>query len=166
MLCSAIASKRFAAGIAIAALLIVIFLYRANRIPLFTWPNADDQTHQPWKAVIGLEFVSVVAATLCFSPQTNTRHLMLALLLTIPMSALILGSKKRIGVLIGAVVLCIGFIFPPGGQVPESHQLAHWWFGIGGQCWCLLFAMFMLVSAGLVQAKEEIDPRMHTNEHE
>jgi hypothetical protein len=156
-----------AAGIAMVAVLLVIWLYRRNRVPIFAWPEADQQAHQPWKTVTGLEFVSIVAATLCFSPQTNTRHLMLALLLTIPMSALILASRQRFVVLIGAVVLCVGFIFPPGGQAPASHRRAIWWFGHGGQSWCLLFAIFTLVSAGLSRATEkEVAPRMHTNEHE
>jgi len=140
------------AGIAMAVALLVVWRYKAGRVPVLAWPDAENQQIQPWTTMIGVEFVSIVAATLCFSPQTNTRHLMLALLLTIPMSALILGTRHRAAVLIGAIILCVGFIFPPGGQSPHSHRLAIWWFGHGGQSWCLLFAMFTLVLAGLTRA--------------
>jgi hypothetical protein len=142
----------YAAAVAIGSMCVVIWLYLQKRVAVFVWPSADGQIQQPWKAMIGVEFVSIIAATLCFSPQTNTRHLMLALLLTIPVSALILGARSgvsRIAVIVAAVLIGIGFIFPPGGQAPESHQLALWWFGIGGQCWCLLVAMILLVYAAL-----------------
>jgi hypothetical protein len=155
------------AGLAIC---IVMWIYMEQRVPVFEWPCAAKQSLMPFKAMAGVEFVSIVAATLCFSPQTNTRHLMLALLLTIPLSALILrpreksdihlfrfpGQKRwmgpffapfgaRIGAIVGALLIGFGFIFPPGGQAPESHHLAMMWFGKGGQCWCLLLAMFLLV---------------------
>jgi hypothetical protein len=150
----------YAAAIALAAVLVVTFLYRKRRVAIFLWPAVAGQQQQPWKAAIGVEFISIIAATLCFSPQTNTRHLMLALLLTIPISLLILGARSgisRIPVIIGALLIGIGFIFPPGGQAPESHHLALWWFGIGGQCWCLLIAMFTLVWAGLAIPRAELE---------
>jgi hypothetical protein len=136
------------AGLAVC---IVMWTYMQERIPVFEWPSAGAQTRQPFKAMLGVEFVSIIAATLCFSPQTNTRHLMLALLLTIPLAALILAGRNgsmRIVATTAALLIGIGFIFPPGGQAPASHKLAMHWFGVGGQCWCLLLAMFLLVGGG------------------
>jgi hypothetical protein len=133
-----------AAAVAGLAVVIVIWLYRRRGIPVFAWPSRASN----WPAMISIEFVAIIAATLCFSPQTNTRHLMLALLITVPLSALIVGAPRgvsRVPAIVGALLIGVGFIFPPGGQAPESHQLALWWFGIGGQCWCLLIAMLLLV---------------------
>jgi hypothetical protein len=146
----------YTAGIAMAIVAVVVWQYRRNGVPVIAWPVRQMQTVQPWKALIGLEFVAIVAATLCFSPQTNTRHLMLALLITIPLSALLLSVRDgltRTLLIIAAVVLAIGFVWPPGGQAPASHRLALQWFGIGGQCWCLLFAMLVLVSIGVARAR-------------
>jgi hypothetical protein len=141
---------------------VLIWRYRRNGIPLFVWPAAAKQTRQPWLTMIGLEFVTIVALTLCFSPQTNTRHLMLALLVTIPLSALLLGlrdRKVRGWMLTAALVLAIGFIFPPGGQAKDSIRLVHLWSGIGGQCWCLLFATMVLCGKGLPGGRlKKFDP--------
>jgi hypothetical protein len=137
---------------------IVIWMYRRKNLPVFLWPRATGQQRQPWRGMIAVEFVSIVAATLCFSPQTNTRHLMLALLLTIPLSALIISGRSRISAIIAALLIGLGFIFPPGGQAPASHHLALLWFGIGGQCWCLLLAMLILVRTGLEQASNSRHP--------
>jgi len=179
----------YSACIAGISVLIVIWMYRRKRVPIFAWPRfapslsaagfsprsvgtssavqlPDDprpegrrltknESDQPWKAVMGVEFVSIIAATLCFSPQTNTRHLMLVLLLTIPISSLILRGRagvSRVAVIIAALLIGVGFIFPPGGQAPESHHLAMQWFRIGGQCWCLLIAMLLLVWSALTNA--------------
>jgi hypothetical protein len=112
--------------------------------------NSDEA--YAFNAMMAVEFVSIIAATLCFSPQTNTRHLMLALLVTIPLSVLILGARDnivRIPAIIGGLLIGVGFIFPPGGQSPASRHLAHGWFSIGGQCWCLLIAVLTLVWTGL-----------------
>ncbi len=141
------------ACIAGLAICMVIGIYQRNRIPVLAWPRESEQSRKPWTSAIGVEFVAIIAATLCFSPQTNTRHLMLALLLTIPLSVLIIsvkGNAARIPAILGALLIGIGFIFPPGGQAPQSHHLALRWFGIGGQCWCLLAAMFLLVWSGAV----------------
>jgi hypothetical protein len=77
---------------------------------------------------------------------------MLVLLITIPLAVLILAGRSRIPAILAALLIGIGFVYPPGGQAPAAHHLAHLWFGIGGQCWCLLTAMFLLVMSGLEQA--------------
>jgi hypothetical protein len=138
--------------ISLVSMVIVIAMYRVKKMPPFIFPPAGPQKVQPWRSAIGIEFVSILAATLCFSPQTNTRHLMLVLLITIPLAVLILAGRSRIPAILAALLIGIGFVYPPGGQAPAAHHLAHLWFGIGGQCWCLLTAMFLLVMSGLEQA--------------
>jgi hypothetical protein len=51
------------------------------------------------------------------------------------------------------IVMCIvfaGFIFPFGDRAPHVSML---WFGVGGQCWCLLLGLLTLVSVGLRKNK-------------
>jgi hypothetical protein len=151
----------YAASVAMISALIAIGLYLSKKVPVFAWPAAMQQIHQPWKAMIGVEFIAIVAATLCFSPQTNTRHLTLALLITIALSVLILAPRAataRVPAILGALLIGIGFIFPPGGQAPQSHHLAHLWFGVGGQCWCLLTATLILVWGGLSLSAARLEP--------
>ncbi len=148
----------YTAGIVSASVLIVICIYVVKRVPVFAWPARRLLTEQPWKAMTGVEFVCIIAATLCFSPQTNTRHLMMVLLLTIPMSGLVLGAVRgvsRAWVIAGVLLIAVGFIYPIGGQAAESHKREMYWFGIGGQCWCLLIGMFSLIWTGASQAMSQ-----------
>ena len=143
----------FVACILMLALAVVIWLYRSKRIAVFNWPDANDQKNQPWNAMIGVEFVSIVAATLCFSPQTNTRHLMLMLLMTIALSALILGVRRWPAAL-GRDRLVSGIYLSTrwsGGAIQTSEHLV-----VRHRRPMLVPAvlpMFTLISAGLTQAK-------------
>ncbi len=121
MICSAI--------IALITLGVVIMLYRREKLPLLLWPRRKEQLQQPWKGTIGLEFVSIVAATLCFSPQTNTRHLFLVLLVTVPSAVLILGARKsvpRYVVGIAMLILLAGFTLPRGDGLHGNQLLMAW----------------------------------------
>jgi hypothetical protein len=141
-----------AAVVAFASLAVVVWLYLRNKMPLFLWPSAIAQRVQPWKAVIGLEFVTIVAITLVFSPQTNTRHLLLVLLITIPAAVMLISpcrGMSRTSLILAMAILFVGFIFPFGNKFPHLSML---WFGVGGQCWCLLLAVFTLMSVGLNRA--------------
>ncbi len=143
----------FAATIAAASVGFVAWLYRKNGMPLLQWPAARYQLSQPWKAVIGLEFIAIVMATLVFSPQTNTRHLLLVLLLTIPAAVLLLTPRPgepRVALVLAVVLLFAGFVFPFGNS---SKHVSMLWFGVGGQCWCLLIALFAIVSSALLRAR-------------
>ena len=145
-----------AACVAITSMAVVVWRYVYNQVPLVDWPSATTQAKQPWRGVIGLEFTSILAATLCFSPQTNTRHLMMLLLITIPMVSLVVGARsgvRRFPLVVGALILAIGLMFPPAGSFSYNHRLSLMWFGVGGQCWCLLIAVFALMSVGLAQAR-------------
>lgn len=89
-------SLAIAGAIALATLGAVAVLYRRYQIPLWIWPAPAAQRGEPWAGVLGLEFSALVVATLCFSPQTNTRHLLLALLVTIPGAVLVLAGRRGV----------------------------------------------------------------------
>jgi hypothetical protein len=151
-------------GLAAAALImvmtvaVVIWLYRRNRVPLLLWPRASLQTTSTWRAVIGYEFTSVLIATLCFSPQTNTRHLLLVLLMTAPMAVLIMTAKPKprgVAMAIAAGFMAFTFVWPGGEQIEGKHRLALMWAGVGAPSWGMLAAMLTMISVGLSQIRNQ-----------
>jgi len=149
-------TMRMAAGYTALLLLIVlgvvVLIYRRENLPLLRWPSHEAQRRdQPWRAMIAVEFSSIVALTLCFSPQTNMRHLFLCLLLTIPAVLLIAsphGGISRISLAIAMILMMLGFILPPGDQIHTGRRWLVLWSGIGGPSWCLLIAPLSFLSAG------------------
>jgi hypothetical protein len=132
----------------------VIWLYRRNCVPLLLWPQASLQTTSPWRQVVGYEFTAVLIATLCFSPQTNTRHLLLVLLMTASMAVLILTARPKprgVAMAIAAGFMAFSFVWPNGEQVEGKHRLALMWAGVGAPSWGMLAAMLTMISVGLSQ---------------
>lgn len=142
----------YIAIVALIVMAVIVLIYRRDNLPLLQWPPLSVQrTAQPWRALIGIEFTSIVIATLCFSPQTNMRHLFLCLLLTIPAVLLIAsphGGQSRASLAIAMIFMLLGFILPPGDQVHTGRRWLVLWIGVGGPCWCLLVALLAFVSAG------------------
>src|SRR5438067_992128 len=102
-------------AVAGSAFTVVALLYRQNRIPLFRWPGAHLQSDQPYRAMIAIEFASLIALALVFSPQTNPRHLVLLLLATSLIWVLLTLVNKgpaRFGLIAAAALLLLGLTFP------------------------------------------------------
>jgi hypothetical protein len=147
----------YTAGIAAVLVFITLWFYWSAGVPAFLWPALPRQTAQPWRSVIGVEFASIIAVTLCFSPQTNTRHLMLATFITLALSALLVCTRSwmsRCLIVLAGAAIAIGFTWPPGGQ--DSHNREMFWFGIGGQCWCLLLAVMVMIFVGVTRANSPL----------
>ena len=148
------------AGLILAAIVAaVLWRYGRRRMPPFAWPSRPVQLAQPWRAVLGMEFVAVVMASLMFSPQTNTRHLSLAVLLTTVAAALILAGRPgvprvRLGLAMLVMFLC--FVLPPGKQYPVASDR---WMAVGGPCWGMLVLLMIVIDATLLQARLLADPR-------
>jgi hypothetical protein len=143
-------------AIALATLGIVIFLYQREGFSLFRWPAASEQAHQPYRGIVGLEWAGLVTAALVFSPQTNTRHLFLALLVTVGTAALLLGgqwSRGRTILSLAAILAFLGFILPPGQRPVTLRSASFRWTAVGGACWCLLMLYLTMLSEGLRQLK-------------
>jgi hypothetical protein len=145
-----------AAVIALAVAAIVAAMYRRLTLPLLSWPPADSQRTQPYSTLVGLEFTALVVATLAFSPQTNTRHLLLALLVTIPSSLLILRTRGQAQwtLIAGMLIELAGFTLPWGHSTATSGDKSPSlpWLAVAGPSWCMLIALFTLLSAGLTRA--------------
>jgi len=141
-----------AMGVAGCTLLMIAHLYQRSRIPFLFWPNARRQLAQPYRAIIAVEFASLIALALVFSPQTNPRHLVL-LLLAAPLILVLLvladAKAERFGLIAGVAVLLLGLTFPWGGTLTRFARDVRPWFTYGGQGWCILLAVGLLVSCGL-----------------
>ena len=133
-----------AAGTALASLILAGWMYHRQNLSLFSADLSQNQM------LTGIEWVMLVAAVLAFGPQTNTRHLFDALILTTAASVLLLFGKNRLVLLIGIAVLFFGFVLPPGNRtIVGEHTPTTVWLRLGGPCWCLLIAAFSLLWAGL-----------------
>ncbi len=145
-----------AGAIAVAVVGVVLLIYFRRGVPAFAWPPFPVQVNQPWRAVAGVEFVAVLMGTLLFSPQTNSRHLILVTLLTTVAAALVVAARPQVPrwpVVLAVAVMFLTFVLPPGNRYTEAHQWADLWFGIGGPSWGVLVALLAVVDAGLLHAR-------------
>jgi hypothetical protein len=125
-------------------------LYAWRHRPLWRWPAAREQRNQPWAGLVGLEWLGLVAATLAFSPNTNTRHLILALLLEVAAAVMLLIPRPGVGrlwLLVGTIVMVVGFILPLHGLL--GTPFTHYYFRYSIVSWCLLLMYFTLLYTGL-----------------
>lgn len=142
-----------AAATALTALGIAAMMYRRRGISLL---HGQRETNAHRSPLVGVEWSVLLAAVLAFSPQTNTRHLFDALLLTVPAAALLLFRRpgvNRLPLLIGCIILIGGFTLPPGNRNnPRLYSASLHWLMWGGPCWSLLVMSLTLLWTGLATA--------------
>jgi len=163
---STILALAAAAAVGCACVAIAAWMYRRNRIPILAWPSANEQTRQPYAATIVLEWSALIIAALVFSPQTNSRHMFLLLLVDIAAAALILLPRpiapdgkpiSRVPVIIGILVMLAGVTLPPGG-IDSFIHLNDQWRNIGGPAWCMLVMGAALLWTGTQHARSLSKP--------
>ncbi len=124
---------------------LVFVMYRRHGLPLLRWPVASDQRAQPFTALVGLEWAGLVTAALVFSPDTNTRHLVLAVLVNLLAACVLLtpvASVSRAPAAIGVILILFGFIMPFGTKGSSTH---FFYFKYGIPCWCLLVGYLLIL---------------------
>ena len=87
-------------AVATIFLTLIIFgawVYRRGGIPRLHWPDATQQQQQPWQALIALEWAILIAIALIFSPQTNSRHLLMLAPLPMLGAAMLVKSLRKPG---------------------------------------------------------------------
>ena len=138
-----------AAGVAFLALVIVIIMYQFEGLPLWQWPNRRRQAQGPYLGLIAMEWAGLVTIALAFSPDTNTRHLVLTVLVNAAAASLLVAPKlsvSRAPALIGAVVIFLGYIMP-GARTLRHLGFNHFVYGV--PCWGLLIGYLMILLTGL-----------------
>jgi hypothetical protein len=122
-------------------------LYRRARVPLLAWPSRGLE-RSAWASYTAVEWAGLLVVALVFSPQTNSRHLVL---LTVPAAcagALLFSSRSvRWFALASLGVLLLGITFPPGSA--ETHALVKLWRESGAEAGCVLVSYALLLHAAL-----------------
>jgi hypothetical protein len=125
-------------------------MYQRNGLRLFRRKVSEDAPPAPSAGLVALEWACVCAAVLIFGPDTNMRHLVLAIPLCAAAAVLLVYPRpgvSRVPVIIGVVVLIAGFTLPPSKSV-RAHDA---WFFWGGPCWGLLVMLGTTLWCGLRQ---------------
>lgn len=138
-----------AAAVGIVLLLIVALFYRINRLPMWLWPSREGQAAQPFRALVAMEWVGIVTLSICFSPDTNARHLVLAAFVNLLGATLILLPRpgiSRVPVAIGLLLMLLAFIAPFAKQLRQMG-FNHYVYSI--PCWFLLIGYLAILWVGL-----------------
>ncbi|MEI6564218.1 MAG: glycosyltransferase family 87 protein [bacterium] len=139
-----------------------IWAYRRAGRMGFRWPDRIEQQTQPWRAIIAMEWATLIAIALIFSPQTNSRHLLMVTTLATLAAVMLLKSYRKPGwglVLAGTALLWAALTLPPGNHnVRLLHDAHVVWQFIGGPSWVLLAALGPLVWGGFVVIRNMTRP--------
>ncbi len=126
-------------------------IYRKRGLPVFNWPDNTRQTISPWRGLLAVEWIAVMALMVVFSPFTNTRHLYLLVDLNVVAAVLFVATRGWLKVCVaGAAILStLCTVLPPSGDHFEGMSDA--WRWIGGPAWCalLLCAVCLWLNARL-----------------
>jgi hypothetical protein len=133
-------------------MLVTIAFYLMNRLPLLRWPAATKQSSQPFRGLVVIEWAGLMMGAVAFSPQTNSRHLVLVMPATALLATMILVPRRgvlRWPPLLAFVVLLLGLSYPWGGSRTMLARDSRLWYRYGGQGWCVLIGYGILLWGGL-----------------
>ena len=85
----------FAGAVAVAAgcVALAAWMYARRGVPCWVWPAAAAQAAQPFRWMIAVEWAGLIAFLLAFSPDTNMRHVILAVLVNAAAAAALLFGR-------------------------------------------------------------------------
>jgi hypothetical protein len=132
---------------------VILLGYRRRRLPILHWPNARAQRTAPFDALLAIEWAGVVTFALAFSPNTQNRNLVLAVV-PVTLAAVLAWfpipghSRRWIGFSIGVILL--GLILPVASM---GKPFTVFWLHGAWPCWCLLVPYAILHRAGLAIAQ-------------
>jgi hypothetical protein len=146
-----------AAGVGFVALGVVTLLYRLNGFSLWKSPRPSALARPPFAALTALEWAGLIAVALVFSPDTNVRHLLLAVIVnTLGVAILLLPRtvrRDRAGTSPLPVIAALLLIFL--SAIMPIRYLWTVFFNYGIPCWCLLAGYLVILRAGLGEVKNE-----------
>lgn len=136
------------------------WLYKSNGLSLLERVTVGGRklSDAAFARIAVLEWSSVIAAILVFSPQTTKRHMLLFMPALVLTAMLLVARRSRpvwVWSLVSLLVLSGGLYLPPGSLVTDEVQNA--WRSIGGAGWCLMASSLALLAAGLRDARPLIE---------
>jgi hypothetical protein len=166
---SSISPMAVSAMVGVVWMAILAAIYRGKGVPWLRWPavkKGAGQAVAPWNRRVAVEWMILIAIVLCFSPQTNSRHLMLTMGINFGALALILTSRFTVRALwplvAGVAIIWAGLNLPSGHWTPTmvTHRVAGklvtelrdvespavvYWRKVGGPSWAILVGMLLMV---------------------
>lgn len=140
--------------IVLAAVGIAWWLYRQQGLALVYRPDGSRPYDLGTRVLTAVEWSGLLVVALVFSPQTNTRHLVLLLLVQMTAAALVMAQRAGVSctlLVLGVLLLALGLVLPPGGVGYDAW--VHFWHYHGGPCWCALAMYGTLLWTGLCYAR-------------
>jgi hypothetical protein len=140
------------AAIAGAWLGLILLAYRKRRLAIWNWPPAREQRVVPFNALVAVEWAAMVTFALAFSPNTQNRNLVLAIVPASLAAALICSPLRgawRALAALAAIGMTIGLVLPIYAM-GKPFTVA--WLATGGPCWALLATFVILAWAGIFRA--------------
>jgi hypothetical protein len=136
--------------VGLAAAGVAFWMYRRQGFAFVYRPDGSRPNDPAARVLTALEWMGSIVAALVFSPQTNTRHLVLLLPVQLAGAALVMAAHAgipRLPLLLGMLLLTLGLVLPPGGA--GYGAAVHFWHCHGGPCWCALAMYGTLLWTGL-----------------
>lgn len=154
-----------AGGVAAVTAGVAWWMYARRGVPLLAGRGgaAEDQAVHRGAAVV--EWSGLLTAVLVFSPQTLIRHLYLLLPVMVWAAAMLLVPRKGVGrgvLLVGVLVMVGGMLLPPG-NVKSFEPALSAWRSVGGTGWCVLAMFLAMVWTGLEYARAAAEGRPLTD---
>ncbi|MDB5293563.1 MAG: hypothetical protein JWL69_4804 [Phycisphaerales bacterium] len=140
-------------AIAAACIFMAILAYRRNRLPLLLWPESAAQGGPPFRMLIAIEWAGIITGLLAFSPNTQNRNLVLAVI-PATLAAILLRFPRpgsaRTSAVIAILTMLVALILPVAAM---GHHRTGVWQHSGMPCWSLLAAYVILLHVGLAAAR-------------
>jgi hypothetical protein len=137
-----------AGGVGLLALAAVAWMYRRNGLSLWASPARAALAKPPWYALVALEWAGLITVALAFSPDTNARHLLLAVIVNAVGVVLLLCDRpsRRLPLAIALLIIFLTAIMPV-----HSWRGAFFRYGIPG--FGLLAGYLVILWAGLEKVR-------------
>ena len=144
-----------AGAIGLVALAIVTLMFKVNGFCLWQSREGDVKAKELFAGLTALEWAGLVTVALVFSPDTNTRHLLLAVIVNTTAVVMVLMRRpavSRIPALIGLGIILMSLVMP----IP-ALRTQFFWYGI--PAWGLLCGYLLILWTGLQQLNAERELR-------
>jgi Glycosyltransferase family 87 len=153
----------------VAGVIVAATFYRLRRVPLLMWPAAPAAHAQPWRSMSCVEWAGLAIVVLAFSPQSNSRHFVLAVLGASVAAAMLFSTgRPRAWAGLALLTLLLGMNLPPGSD--RTRAAEEWWRAVSGHSWTILLAYAMMLWAVLshvsARASEHASSDARSRRHE
>jgi hypothetical protein len=134
-----------AACVGVISLGVVAGMYAINGFSLWLMPENRDSDRAGLAGLVALEWAGLVTVAVVFSPNTNTRHLLLVPIINVVGLVIVLmprPARSRLPAIAGLVLILLSLIMLPKNFRPH-------YFRYGITCWGILVGYLLILWSGL-----------------